>query len=260
VVQQAAPRYDLSDEELDLLELELVQRVRECVLEPEVVAAWIAPTLECANFVRTYEARHFPEVTGVSQDDEDRTLFLALVDCRENPGRVVHSATVCGVGSPGSAHSSNGNLRDPVSSGFICIDELVALGNFTTEEFFSHYKARGIDLKTCISVETHFRIGDLAPPWCELSMAEIMYYCLFDAVRQAGGGVDKSAVFATINQPQSKSFTRVGLRCEPVMDRVDLVTPEAELGVESRPVALIYDSHAEELFAQLAVPVKQCTI
>ena len=151
------PRYDLSDKELRDLEIQLVDHIREQHGTSEFSVAWVRPDTNLANFVRTQEAKRFPEVSQLVKADEDRSIFILVVDNR-NKGIIVHAASVCGINFIANFNFSNDSLWGHSTTGFIFVDELIRLGNFTVKDFRDFYESRGIDLKTSISIETHFKI------------------------------------------------------------------------------------------------------
>ena len=257
----AAPKYDLNSHELAALSDEISRAAQGHSDKAGMTAVWIQSDSEAANFIRTHEARNFPEVSEVSDDDEKLTTFLALLDCRTETASIVHAATLC---NSQRAMVRNDNRRTEgkarESTGFICIDELIELGNFTSEEFYSYYASRGFDLCKSISVETNFKIVRKVEPYFGMGMADLMYYCIFSTLKQNGGLVDQALVFATINKMQIKSFERIGISFKPLLGRVGMKTAESELGVNSFPSVLIYNSRAEKIFSSLTVPYEEFVI
>jgi len=247
--EASKPRYDLSQEELDTLEKDLVGRVKEEFKEEGIYAAWIKPHDKYANILRTHEAKFFPEVQTVTDNEEDHTLFLALVDTREMANRVVHATTVSGL----SFKDDEEKLVDRPdlnqdATGFIVVDDLIEMGNFSAEEFYEYYGQKGFDLSKCISVETNFRIGKKTTRFNGLTTAQIAYKAVFEMMGRRGPELDKAAVFSSINRPSILSFHHVGLEYEPLMGRSDLHTPESELGKDYQPVAIPYNTNNIAVF------------
>ena len=236
------PRYDLSGEELNVLEQELVHDIKQQVSDEGVVAVWIYPNHKFANILRAHEANHFPEVSELPQDIEDRSLFFALVDTRGGEDRVVHSTTVSGVLGRRMGEVDPNNPDAPATSGFIVIDDLIEMGNFTVEEFWEYYASNGIDLGSSISVETNFRVGDRVSKFKDMNISDIAYLSLFRLLKQRSKNLDtkfdSSVVFASINDNTINSFARVGIVCSPLMGRSDLVTSESEAGLDFKPVTI----------------------
>lgn len=108
LIEESKPRYDLSEEEMKLLENDLIEDVEKNVKKGQgflgrfrrategVYATWLNPDNKYANILRTREAEYFPEVKELTPEVEEDTLFLALVDTREGSKRVVHATTLSG--------------------------------------------------------------------------------------------------------------------------------------------------------------------
>lgn len=236
------PRYGLSNEELKTLEHEMVEFAERRTADKGFVAVWINPYHRYANFVRTHEARYFPEVAELSGDDEAQTLFYAMLDTRECSRRIVHAATLCTVTDA---------IHQGQETGLFTIDSLIENGNFTKDDFIDFYLARGIDPKSCLSIETNFRVGEPAQKYNGLSATDLSYLLFFRQVISRGGEKGSSGIFATINSASEKSFQRVGIYCEPLMGRTDFITPESHLGVDSKPVFIPYSEHADHMYEML---------
>ncbi|MBI3983976.1 hypothetical protein HY346_01640 [Candidatus Microgenomates bacterium] len=239
-----APIYNLSLEELGELEQGLIAIAEQAAAGSDFVGVWIHPDSKFANFARTHEASYFPEVAEVSPQTEASTRFLVLVDTRPENRRVVHAATVTGL-----EQAEDG----AETTGFNVVDELIAAGNFTADEFRQFYRQRKLELSKSIAVETNFRIGEKVVGPDGIPTSYLVYLALFSLVKQGGAAIDQAAVFATLNDLQVNSFERFGLDFEPMMGRTDLSTPEAELGRTSLPVAIIYNAKAEALFGALPI-------
>ncbi|MEK7153300.1 MAG: hypothetical protein AAB834_05100 [Patescibacteria group bacterium] len=245
------PRYDLTPEELAVLEASLVDSVRERFPEEGVYAAIIEPNHEYANVVRAYEAKSFPEVSELEAEIEENTRFLALVDTRSDSSRVVHASTITGF-----KHAAHKDAPDEIeargseSTGFVVIDDLVSMGNFTPQEFRDFYAARGIDLDGCISLETNFRVGQRVPKFNGIDTVDLAYLTIFSQFLQnePAPRLGEAVVFASINRASLVSFGRVGLKYLLLMDRNDLLTSEAAHGLQFTPVAIPYDADNQGLF------------
>lgn len=246
------PNYDLGPDQLHGLEAELVDVARLGAGSAGVTAVWIGTEHRYANIIRTHEARLFPEVHDSSAVDEDKTLFLALVDTRPGSSGVVHGATVC-VGA-----LDEGSVSDTaVHTGFITIDNLIDFGNFSAYEFRRYYAARNIDLTNCLSVETNFRIGQRVPNVWGLSTSTIAYLIVFRFLVRSGARRHRSLVFADVNRASSISLQRNGIKYAPLMGRTDLVTPEAALGRSSLPVAFPVDDALHDVFLTMQADVSE---
>lgn len=235
------PRYDLTPEEMDVLNQEIVTSVKEKYPEEGVYGMIISPDHPYSNFVRGIEAQHFPEVLNFPAEQEDNTRLFGLVDTRPGSDRVVHVGTISG---PKFLKDS----PEDGKTGFYFADELIEGGNFTARDFRDYYdknsKSEGapgprLNLNTCISVETNIRVGDPVEEFNGVRTVDIAYAMLFGLVDREDPGITESAVFATINEPSIKSFERVGIGWDYLMG-VDIKnTPEAELGRFSVPVAIL---------------------
>jgi hypothetical protein len=248
------PKYDLDRDEFDALEAELVDTARGEASREGLSAVWLGPGHRYANIIRTHEARLFPEVHDSSAGDESKTLFLALVDTRAASGRVVHGATVCG---PGALAEGSSGASAAVSTGFITIDNLIELGNFSADEFESYYTSRNIDLTRSLSVETNFRIGKRVPNAWGLSTSTIAYLMLFRFLVRRGARRNRALVFADVNRVSRISFQRTGIMYAPLMGRTDLVTPEAALGRFSFPVTIPIDDACHDLFLSMRAEIPE---
>jgi hypothetical protein len=253
--QDTLPRYDLTQEEMQELETNLVKDVESLMPDAEICALWIDPRSPYANFIRMHEASYFPEVTGVTPEDELNTAFLAIVDMRDSARRVVHGATVMG-----ERFRQSGTELDENRTGFFTVDSLIELGNFSAQEFRDYYKANGIDLSKSISVETNFRIGDKAEPYNGVGTADLTYVALFRSIMEQQPDFKGAVVFATVNKMQRSSFQRVGMRADPLMGVEQYRTPEAELGIESQPVSILYDEQVVAILDNDSIVLPQLPI
>jgi len=258
--EEVSPRYDLSPEEINALEGEVVAKVEEQFEKEGIYAVWISPESKYANILRTYEAEYFPEVKDVVAEVEEDTVFLALVDTRTDSRRIVHATTL-------SAMSDEAKeLAEPETTGFYTVDDLIEMKNFTAREFLDYYAAKGVDMNSCISVDTNFKIGERAPKFNGLDTAQLAYVTVFNFVQKRATETSlherekKFAVFASINLPSIISFKRMGIECEPMMGRDDLITSESMRGLKYTPVAIISNENAIELFQTLNLNVPETSI
>lgn len=244
------PRYDLTPEECAELEGDLLGIVEGQYPEEGVCAVWINPYHRFANLIRAKEAEFFPEVEEVSEQDESNTLFLALVDTRPGSRRLVHGATITGVPYEGETPESV-LPNEAQSTGFITVDSLIELGNFTAQGFQDYYKEKGIDLDNSFAVETNFRVGDKVEPYQGVQIADLAYLTMFSLIQRKGIN-EGVAVFASINRASITSFGRVGLEYEPLMGREDMKTPEAALGLDYLPVAIPLNENNRAMFEMMS--------
>ncbi len=255
-MDNSPPRYDLTPEELRTLELELVNEIKETSPAEGITAVWIGPNHKYANILRNHEAQLFPEVTELPQDIEDRSLFLALVDTRNGEDRVVHATTISGVLGRKAGEQNPDDPEGPVTSGFIVIDDLIEMGNFTPEEFWDYYKTSGVNLENAVSVETNFRIGQRVNDYNGFGTADIAYLTVFKLAVARSTDPSQAAVFASINDKTIKSFERVGITCNPIMDRSNLVTSESKEGLDFTPVLIVNDEHNARVFDSIDTQVE----
>ena len=255
------PKYDLTPEELNELEEGLINLAKEKYPEDGLVSIWISPKHKFANLVRVHEASYFPEVEEVSEEDENHTLFMVVVDTRPASNRIVHAATVTGV----SYKSENETLVDGPDqtdkmTGLYTVDSLIELGNFTAKEFYDYYENKDIDLKKSIAVETNFRVGESVEKYNGFRPSDLAYLTFFKMVEKRNPETDKAMIIATINRAQAISFQRVGIAYEPLMGRSDLRTEESLLGKDSQPVALIYNATNIALFKRMGLQLPEIFI
>jgi hypothetical protein len=249
VVDGFRPRYDLTQEEMEVLDHEMVAAVKEVYPEPGVYAAIIEPDHLFSNFVRGHEAKFFPEAVEFPPELEQNTRSFALVDTRPASDRVVHVGSISGPGLVKNPETGRGDHRE--TTGFLSVDELVGLDNFTAEEFTAYYTERGLNLDKCIAVETNVKVGPVVEKYHGVRTVDLGYLTLVGMIEQANPGVDESAVFASINLPQALSFKRFGISTEPLMGRSDLLTPESFRGRVSTPVEIPYTEEYKRLFAAM---------
>ncbi len=242
------------------LEQELIARAKaEVGGTAELIAVWIRPFSRYANLMRSHEASIFPEAKEVSIDDESRSLFFALIDLRSDPSIVI-GATLCGAVPPDGGVQYEPQENTVTSSGFIFIDQLIDLGNFSLSGFTSYLESIGIAPHRSMSVETIYRIGAKVAPWKGLSVTDVAFSCFFRSLQRGGGTLGRSAVLATVNEAAISVFKRFGLRFEYLMGRSDFFTPEAELGRMSVPIVMVYDQYAEDLFSSVTISIAECTL
>jgi hypothetical protein len=250
-------RFDLSQEELRTIELDLVAKARESAGSNTIYAFWINPAHPYADFVRTYENMYFPEVEQpaeetsalVEEESANGSLYLALVDTRPEVERVVLGMDLTGLRFPSDIDKVAPRAND--YTGFYTIDSLIKHGNFSAVEFYDYCQKAGIDLDKSFSMETNFRIGDKAPKFEEFSSAQLGYRALFQLLEKIDAKVGSSAFFATMNRAQRISLHRAGIKFEPLMGRSGMVTEESLLGIESLPSCIYYDEALHRLMTQM---------
>jgi GNAT superfamily N-acetyltransferase len=251
-------RYDLTPEQIEYEEKKLVNEVRERVGDKQGVwGVWLPAKMPAANMIRTWETEYFPELPDVVNDEvENDSLFYALVDTREDEGRIIHAARITGVGhEPFSNKDEVSKIQNSqhTETPFAGMNELISAGVFTADEFYTYYQSKGIDLTKCVAVETNFRVGKKAERFNGLSGAEIAYLAFFRLVEKKQPGFDQGGVFASINRASLISFKRVGLDYEPILGRDDLRYPAPDGNGKDfyTPVLLPYRQKNIELFGSI---------
>ena len=238
--------YFLPDERLDSIEREIVDAViaeTDGINPPGLVPVWIDAKCKAADFVRTHEAKLFPEVTGLSDKVDDRTIFLAVVDTRGERQSITHGLTL----NTPEKHSDNFDAK----TGFYTIDNLIDRGNFSADEFRKYYESKGVDLSQTLSIETNFRIKEKTMRWNGVKSADVAYLAVFQLFMKSEPELHKSGIFATINEQQKKSLERLGLVPELLLGREHFDTEEAEFGIDSSPVFLWYTPESREIMIAL---------
>lgn len=249
------PRYDLNEQEIEQLESELAERLRD--REDNLYALWIPPTSKYADIIRTGETKHWPEMSAIMETHEGESIFLAMFDTRGGMNKVVHGFRV-------SRSPANGFGADENHTGIVLIDDIIDSGqNLTAQEFREYYQSKGINLAQSPSVETNFRIQK-TEKYNGLPLTQIGYIAIFQTLAEGGEEVevDKAAVFASLNQVAVDSLSAVGLDFEPVVGRQDIKTPVAdgEFDDDYTPVAIPANANNLKVFEGLvgfAAPVVQ---
>lgn len=244
----STPRYDLSPEVLDAIQVNLVEDARTNFGEG-ITAAWISPTHTYANFLRTNEALKFPEVANLDEEYDNAQLFLALIDTRGEPGQVVHAATLMSL--------REGVQETDEKTGFYTIDSLIERGNFSVKDFLDFYAQRNIDVDKSVSAETNFKIHTKVEPFHGMGTADMVYMMMVNKLLENGATLGRTVVFATANNKQSRSLSRSGLDVDPLLGRTDLSTEEADLGVESHPVAIHVNETSYQAFCGSGVKLPE---
>ena len=248
-------RYDLSIEEMETLESELVQKARKANMDGGIVAVWINPKSKYANFVRMHESQYFPEVADVKESDDDDILFLALIDTRDGVNKVIHGAQMTGLSYIPTKRLFKKQDNKQDSTGLYTLDSLISLGNFTYYELNEYYAKIGVDVSKSIAVETNFRIEN-ADKYQGLTPAEIAYLMSFRLVKRTSGKLTNKARFASINRASKISFKRFGLEFQTVMNRAEFITEESMLGKETLPIAVTYTQEVKSLMEVVDANIK----
>lgn len=241
--ERVKPRYDLSAEELNELEQELVGIVEAEHTEEGIYTVWIKPDNKFANVLRTHEAAYFPEVKELPPEIEEDTMFFAFVDTRPGVKRIVHATTISGLEQ--STHP------DPEKTGFTTIDDLIEMDNFTAQEFRDYYAEKGIDISSSVSIDTNFRVGDWTKGIGDISTADLSYVAIFKMLEARRPKVGDAGAFCSINQKSIDSFVDFGMDCELLMGRDDFVTSESSRGLRYIPAVVRVDDSTRAVFAGL---------
>jgi hypothetical protein len=216
-----APDYHLGEADLEREQKSLVNSIRQETGQETIHAAWIKQNHEYANIIRTLEAQVFPEIPDVMEGFEEQSVFLALVDTREESQRVVHAFRLSSIRLTGQEELPEGD-----KTGIALIDDIVESDQGVTADAFKQYYAeQGVDLTKCISVETNFRVGDKVESPSDIPVTQLGYISVFQAVEKLGMEGEDAAIFAHLNEPAITSLDAVGISYQPVMGREDLRTP-----------------------------------
>jgi hypothetical protein len=224
-----APDYDLDDETCDTLEGNLVEMAR-AKYGRTVVAVWIDGSRPEANLIRTKEAQAFPQINvrELFGNYDDSSMFLAMIDTRRaaGEGRLIRGTRITGrqFSDKGAERSTQDVLRDG-GSDMAMIRDMVVDGELTGEEVSDYYSRAGIELGSCISVETNFKIGNRAPRRLGVvPMSQLAYLSMYKYVLE-GDTTNQGAIFAHINKASKDSLERLGITIDLVAGRSDLRTP-----------------------------------
>lgn len=250
IIQDVAPRYDLSHEELSKLESGIVEQAKSAkgIGLRGLTAVWIDGNSEYANFMRTHEDMKFPDdhVPELFAGHEESSKFLALVDTRRGRNRVIR----------GTRFTTPRVAEEGGATKMAMIEGMVDSGQFTEEEFTEHYRERGVDVDQCLSIETNFRIGDRVPRALGvIPAASLAYFTAYNYAVQNNRNARNVAIFAHINQASVNSLEHLGVDTEPLMDNKDLWTPDAskkDRDLRFDPVALLNTPRTARTMKRLA--------
>lgn len=255
------PRYDLSEAELLAREASLIDEVNDRFEGKEdLYAVWVKPQSEYADILRTQESYYWPSMDEIMADHETSSLFLALVDTRNDRNEVVHGFRVTGNLAFGvSGVSKEGDSLDESSTGIVLIDDIVNSNqNFTVEEFREYYDSRGFDVSKFISVETNFNrpgLTNRVERYNGLPATQVGYLSLFQLCDKEGLSVNETAIFASLNDEAITSLGLMGAEYEALAGRNDLMTPieNGEFDPEYKPVAIPATEVNLNIFREIAV-------
>lgn len=238
IQNNAKPNYYLNKEEFADLQGKLLDEVNDKGQAQTIYSVFLDHTNPYANLVRTLEAEIFPEIPEIMKDFEDNSIFLALVDTRPDAKRIVHAFRLSSLALTGSELDLNSE-----NIGIALIDDLIASeqDGLNSQAFKDYYHDRGIDLSKCISVETNFRVGDKVESDNGISVPQLGYIAVFQAIDRLGITNGDAAIFAHLNKPAIVSLGAVGVEYEPIMGLKDLKTPtvgDEKFDSHYRPVAI----------------------
>lgn len=258
-VQPSAPNYHLESQEFDKLQREIVLEVKNHFNQkPGIYGAWIHHSHPFSNIIRTLEA-NTPEFIGiekiVTDEIEQRSRFFALIDTRRGADRIIHATRISGAAF-GDFEQQDSDRNEGQSTGFIAIDELIDSDqDFSLKDFLDYYEKRGVNLNSCISVETNFTVGEKVKTDIPgLRVSDLGYTALFTLLERKGLEPNRTSVFAFINENTSHSLgTVLGIEFEPLAGRDDLKVPGIEGGFDDRfwPVRIPITDKVVDIFTQL---------
>lgn len=206
----------------------LVAEARAAAPGEAGVAVWLEPAHPAAEVVRELELQIFPDVASfLSPEVERRCRMLAVVDL-SGAGEVKHCFRV-------SACHFGPDEIDPESSGMPMIDEVIdANPGITLEMVVDHYRARGVDLRRCIAVETNFRVSRGKAPH-GLRWSDVGYMALGKEVLEGTEGDGAHGIFGHMNEGTVRSLAAIGVELEPFCGDETLRSPASRVGsVENR--------------------------
>jgi hypothetical protein len=237
--ETVVPAYDLSKEELDRLEGELVGKVRE-KFGKTVASVWVGSHSPYANFIRTHENEtfsklHLPELF---EKYEDESAFLITVDTRKGQNKVIRGTRLSSpqFSSKVETESDDDTVR------IAMIQDMVEAGQFTNQEFVEYYKNRGIDPNRAVSVETNFRIGGRAPRIMGMiPVSHVAYLSMYNFAAGRNLNTSDACIFAHVNDATINSLSRMGIPIDPLMGNENLRTPAGggTYDDDFKPVALL---------------------
>lgn len=206
----------------------LVAEARAAAPGEAGVAVWLDPAHPAADVVRELELEIFPDVESfLTPEVERRCRMLAVVDLT-GAGEVKHCFRVS------ACHFGSGEI-DPDSSGMAMIDEVIdANPGITLEMVVDHYRARGVDLRRCIAVETNFRVSKGTAPH-GLRWSDVGYMALGREVLEGTEGGGAHGIFGHMNEGTVRSLAAIGVELEPFCGDATLRSPTSRVGsVEDR--------------------------
>ncbi len=243
-----SPRYDLTNEEVQALEKDLVETVKASKPQQGIYGVWISTKHTYSNLIRTLEAGT-PEFEGIEKivtpSAEARTKFFALIDTRQGHDRVIHATRISG-----SVFEESFSIDDlEEGTGFIAINELVASGqNFSAQEFIDYYESIGVNLDSCIGVETNFTVGERSETGIDgIRVSDLGYISLFNQIEKKGLTVGGAGVFAFINDKTERSLAAIGITFEALAGRDDLLTPDIDGGLTDKFKPVIIPTSADNV-------------
>jgi hypothetical protein len=248
---EAAPRYDLTDEELGVLEAGIVDKVRRRH-GSTICAVWLSSHSPEANFIRTHENRTFEglDIPELFANTERESAFLAMVDTRKGAERVIRGTRI-------SSPQFNKNSSESSDGTHITmLEDMLDSGQIEREELEAHYSSKKIDLSRCISVETNLRIGERAPRrFGMIPMADLSYLALYKYVAGKRLNAADAAIFAHTNSASNQSLRRLGVDMEPLAGRPDLHTPDGHGGYDDKfqPIAMLNTRKTRRVMRRLAL-------
>lgn len=256
-------RYNLSAEELEQGQADLVSEVEAKFGKAEgVYTVWLKPWGKYTNIIRTFEAQQFPEVPKLVTDEvENDSQFLAIIDTRGGAGKVIHGTRISGARNQRSDEHPVSPEAPEELTGIIMVDEIImSQQGLTAQEFYDYYRSKHYDMPRCVGVETNFRVGgytEQVEDYNGLSIAQVGYLAIFKLLEDQGLEPGNGGVFANINIGSIRSFSMIGLQYEALAGREDLRTPTVDsngnptFDPKYRPVLVPSTANNIEIFKQL---------
>jgi len=233
--------YTLSPEQLGVLEGALVDDVLEIGSGRDVYCVWLNSNSPYADIVRTHESAYWNNASEIFKKNEENSKFMLVVDTR-HPGKE-------GIKRASRITFAQSDFIEKRKTGMAIVDDVIDSGQgLSFDDFIDYYSGKGVDIKTCFSVETNIKV-EKAERYKGLPLAEIGYLAIFKKIEQTRKG-NLAYIFAAINQDSINSFNLIDLRAEPLAGRTDLRTPDGAgcFYDDFQTVALPTTKHNLEIF------------
>lgn len=189
-----------------------------------VLTVWLGWEDPMADVVRTIEARTFPGFESfVTRDVEACSRFLLVVDRTERREPIGFVARVTSL-----EYGPRAVVTQAV--GLPMFDEVLAANpELSLKEATGYYAERGVNLSSCVAVETQVRLSDdVTAPGGGLRWSDYAYIEMFRALMAGPPG--ERVVFAHVNRATRRSLGAIGADIWDFAGRSGLRSPAAVVG------------------------------